>query len=275
MTTEPLISGDYKKVLAAVHASSRPRTYLEIGMLTGGTLALAEPRTRVVGVDPLPALWTRINADAQLFFETSDAFFAHRDVNGLFGGLPVDFAFIDGMHLFEFALRDFRNVEQHAAPGSVIAVHDCFPQSAAWATRERQTDMWTGDTWKLVPCLAATRPDLQISTIAAGPSGLALIGNLDPTNRRLFDDYDEIVERFMPLEFDALGATRDATLRVVPNEPEVVASLVPRWPDDPTRRPCRRRYPRSRHVYAYRLRRQVARLRDRLTGTPGGSVDDG
>ena len=268
MTTEPLISGDYKHVLAAIHGQSRPRTYLEIGMLTGGTLSLAEPETRVVGVDPLPAVWAPINADAQLFFEKSDDFFAGRDVKALLDGLPVDFAFIDGMHLFEFALRDFRNVERCAAPGSVVAVHDCFPQSASWATRERQTDMWTGDTWKLVPCLAAVRPDLVISTIAAGPSGLALIGNLDPTNRVLFDDYDEIVARFLPMEYDELGDERGSALRLVPNDPEVVTSLVPPWPADPTRRPSTKRYPRARRVFVHQARRAAAKVRDRVKGAP-------
>jgi hypothetical protein len=267
VNTEPLISGDYKHVLAAIHTESRPRTYLEIGMLTGGTLSLAEPATRVVGVDPLPAVWAPINADAQLFFEKSDDFFAGRDVTALLDGLPIDFAFIDGMHLFEFALRDFRNIERYAAPGSVVAVHDCFPQSAAWATRERQTDMWTGDTWKLVPCLAEVRPDLVISTIAAGPSGLALISNLDPTNRVLFDDYDEIVARFLPLEYDELGAQRASTLRLVPNEPDVVAGLVPRWPADASRAPVRKRYPRARRVFVHQARRAVAKLRDRVRGT--------
>ena len=31
-----------------------------------------------------------------------------------------DLAFIDGMHHFEFALRDFANLERHCAPGSTM-----------------------------------------------------------------------------------------------------------------------------------------------------------
>ena len=43
-----------------------------------------------------------------LFPQTSDEFFARNDVGAELGGLPVDLAFIDGMHHFEFALRDCR-----------------------------------------------------------------------------------------------------------------------------------------------------------------------
>ena len=51
----------------------------------------------------------------------------------------MDFAFIDGMHLFEFALRDFMNLERHCTPQSVIMVHDCYPTEREHAEREPQT----------------------------------------------------------------------------------------------------------------------------------------
>jgi hypothetical protein len=37
-------------------------------------------------------------------------------VRALLGGLPVELGFIDGMHLFEFALRDFMNLERLCTP---------------------------------------------------------------------------------------------------------------------------------------------------------------
>src|SRR5256885_12302956 len=46
--------------------------------------------------------------------------FAEHDLSKELGGRPVDLAFIDGMHLFEFALRDFVNLERYCAPGSTI-----------------------------------------------------------------------------------------------------------------------------------------------------------
>ena len=46
-------------------------------------------------------------------FHQGDAIETLQRVDG-----PFDFAFIDGMHLFEFALRDFMNVERFAGPAS-------------------------------------------------------------------------------------------------------------------------------------------------------------
>ena len=40
----------------------------------------------------------------------------------------MDLAFIDGLHLFEFSLRDFMNVEKLAHPGSVVVFDDAAAQ---------------------------------------------------------------------------------------------------------------------------------------------------
>ena len=253
----PPVTGMYLDLLAQVHRECRPRTYLEIGMRTGESLALASPETLIIGIDPVPAIWKRVNADAGLFFETSDDFFEQRDVRALLGGRPIDLAFIDGMHLFEYALRDFRNVEHNAAPGSVILVHDCLPENAAMASREQTTSMWTGDTWKLVCCLSELRPDLRISTIAVGPSGLAVISNLDPESTVLDERYDEAIERFRPLEFDHVDGRHQDVLRVVPNTQTVISELIPHWPAEPGREPARLRYPRSWPALRYAAPRAV------------------
>src|SRR5258706_5348979 len=51
------------------------------------------------------------------------------------------------------------------------------------AARERVDAFWSGDVWKLVPCLKKYRPDLSIHTIASAPTGLPVIRNLDPASR--------------------------------------------------------------------------------------------
>ena len=57
---------------------------------------------------------------------TSDDFFSGPRLGELLGGQTVDMAFVDGMHLFEYALRDFMNLEASAL--ILIAVHDCLPR---------------------------------------------------------------------------------------------------------------------------------------------------
>ena len=90
-----------------------------------------------MGVDPQPLLGADDPLSRHVEVATSDAFFAGPRPRELFGGHPVDLAFIDGMHLFEFALRDFSNVEALAGPGTVIVLHDCLPPDAGTAARER------------------------------------------------------------------------------------------------------------------------------------------
>ena len=252
------MTGRYLDLLAGIHERSRPRTYLEIGMRNGESLALARPETMVIGIDPLPTVWNKLNADVGLYFETSDDFFATNDVPALLHDQPIDLAFIDGMHLFEYALRDFRNVERNAAADSVILIHDCLPPSAQAATRDRQTALWTGDTWKVICCLAAMRPDLEISTVAVKASGLGIIRNLDPHNTDLFDRYDEAIERFQPLGFEHIDGRQDEMLHVVPNTPEVIERLIPPWPELAGRAaPAPKRYPLRWPVLRYQALRNA------------------
>ena len=272
----PPMTGRYLDLLAGIHTRCRPRTYLEIGMRNGESLALAIAETLVIGIDPLPTVWNKVNADAGLFFETSDEFFDKRNVRALLQGLPIDLAFIDGMHLFEYALRDFRNIERNAGPDSVILIHDCLPPGAEFATRDRQTALWTGDTWKVICCLSELRPDLEISTVAVKPSGLAVIRNLDPQSSALFDRYDEAIERFQSLSFDHIDGRQEDQLHLVMNDPEAIEGLIPGWPPLTDREsPAAKRYPRSWPVLRYQVMRgahqgarRVQRALSRSTDSP-------
>jgi hypothetical protein len=62
---------------------------------------------------------------------------------------PPDLVFIDGMQLFEFALRDLINVERHAAPQTLVAIDDIYPCHPTQAERQRRSGAWTGDIWKV------------------------------------------------------------------------------------------------------------------------------
>src|SRR5438034_3091673 len=103
---------DYFQVLQRIHGHLRPRTYIEIGVEAGKSLRLVLPGTVALGVDPEPAVAFPLPPNVRVFAETSDDFFARHDVRAELGGLPVDLALIDGMHHFEFALRDFMNLER-------------------------------------------------------------------------------------------------------------------------------------------------------------------
>ncbi|HEX6767056.1 MAG TPA: class I SAM-dependent methyltransferase [Polyangiaceae bacterium] len=183
----------YRDVLAQIQRALSPRTYLEIGVETGATLALATTADVAVGVDPEAELEVALPASARVIREESDVFFRKRGRATLFGARPVELVFIDGMHRFEFALRDFFNAESWSSESGTIVLHDCVPIVPASAARERKSRFWVGDTWKAALALARHRPELRIRTILTPPSGLVVVRGLDPSSTLLRDRYDAIV----------------------------------------------------------------------------------
>lgn len=189
------ISGSepYLQTLARVHAALAPRGYLEIGVSKGDSIRLAQ--CPAVGVDPSPALTGELAAHHRIYATPSDDFFEEQADDAL-SGMPLDLAFIDGMHLFEFALRDFIQVERRATAASVIIIDDIFPNHVRQADRARSTNYWTGDIWKLHQCLKTHRPDLVMLPLDTEPTGLLLVTGLNPADRTLSDRYNPIVTNF-------------------------------------------------------------------------------
>lgn len=214
----PFFAGTvYLDFLAELAAKRRVRNYLEVGVHFGDTLCRV-PCDTAIGVDPGYILNKNVMAGKRrlhLIQDTSDRFFADTDVVGLLGG-RVDFAFLDGLHQFEFLLRDFYNAEAVCDRGAVIAMHDCMPLNVEMTTRDsaaERTDaastMWTGDVWKIVPILRRYRPDLRVLLVDCPPTGLVCVTGLDPTSRVLHDRYVEIVDAF----------------RAVPDRAEEIAAM--------------------------------------------------
>ncbi len=222
---------DYCDILDKIHQHLLPRTYVEIGVARGRTLTLALPGTRCVGIDPEPAVEYHLPRSTQLFAETSDDFFAGHDLVQVLGGLPVDLAFIDGFHHFEFALRDFVNLERACHEHSTILVHDCLPRDAVTASRERTTDFWSGDVWRLIVLLAEYRPDLEVSVVDCAPTGLGVVRGLDPASDVLDEHMDEIVARYLDVPYEALetDAVRERFARAT-GDWETVRRLLPDRP---------------------------------------------
>ncbi len=182
--------------LGQVHAALRPRGYLEIGVRHGRSLSLAGCPS--VAVDPWPELEAPAGPEVSLFAETSDWFFELHAKEALAG--PVDLAFIDGAHRFENVLRDFMNVERYSHPATLVVIDDVFPNHAAQAHRERHTQVWTGDVWKIIPCLKRHRPDLLLVPIDTAPTGMLLVLGCKRGHRVLCERYNPIVREILALD---------------------------------------------------------------------------
>jgi hypothetical protein len=175
------------ELLQGLHEKTRPRTYLEIGIRVGRSLVLS--RARSIGVDPSFRIDRPIHCDVQLIKATSDDFFAGQDPLAHFEGVPVDLAFIDGMHLSDFALRDFINIEPFMADTGLVVVDDVLPRNGLEAARDRKTEPWTGDVYKVVEILRRRRPDLVVLMINTAPTGTAVVLGVDQASTILKDAY--------------------------------------------------------------------------------------
>ncbi|VAW79662.1 Glucans biosynthesis glucosyltransferase H, partial [hydrothermal vent metagenome] len=216
----------YSAVLQNLHRSLEPETYVEIGVETGQSMALANPQTVCIGIDPEPKISQELPPKCKIFSQTSDSFFEQNDVKDLLGQHAVEFAFIDGMHVFEAALRDFINIERHASPDCLVAVHDCIPLDAITSSRVRTTNFWSGDIWKLMLCLKKYRPDISLVSVATKPTGLGLVTGLDPDNQVLSDCYDEIVAEFVPLGYDDIADQEHEALNVIENDMPTIINWI-------------------------------------------------
>lgn len=220
----------YLAVLARIFELLKPRTYVEVGVFVGRSLKFARPPTLAIGIDPEPRLPGPPAANHRIFAETSDAFFARHDLRAEFGDLPVDLAFIDGMHHFECALRDFVNLERACTRESTILIHDCFPRDRESAERTQRGTFWSGDIWRLVVLLKKYRPDLTIDVIGAPPTGLGVVRNLDPDSRYLLEQHDRLCEEFLVLDYAYLDRDKTQKLNLFPNAPEEIRALLGRKP---------------------------------------------
>jgi hypothetical protein len=221
------VFASYRALLKAIHAHLTPRTYVEIGVADGASFAMALPGTLAVGIDPVLERQQPVNRSAKLFAMTSDRFFAEHDLTAILDGNRVDLAFIDGMHHFEYALRDFMHLERFCGRESVILLHDCYPGNAAMAARTPSSGWWAGDVWKLIVCLKEYRPDLGISVVDVPPTGLGVLTSLDPASTVLEQHYAEICARFIDLDYSALETGKDQQLNRVANEWRLVQGLLP------------------------------------------------
>lgn len=191
-----------------------PDTYFEIGTNEGNSLTAFA--CDALCVDPRFIVEQNVLAarTRSFFFQmTSDAFFRRHKIRQFFPDGP-DICFLDGMHRFEFLLRDFINTERECHDRSMILLHDCLPSNERMAERVPRTDededpatryAWTGDVWRMLPVLKKYRPDLRVLVLDSGPTGVVVCSRLNPASTVLHDRYDEIVDEMFNLPLSGLG----------------------------------------------------------------------
>jgi predicted O-methyltransferase YrrM len=179
-------------LLAHLHRLLEPRTYLEIGVSDGRSLTLS--RAQTIAIDPAFKVTSEVQCDLHLVRATSDEFFARGNPIAHFRRPVIDLAFIDGMHLAEYTLRDYMNVERFTTPASVIVFDDMLPRTVDEAARHRVTKMWTGDVYKVVQALRTHRQDVIVFDVDTEPTGTSVVLLPDAAATGLTDDYDDLVE---------------------------------------------------------------------------------
>jgi hypothetical protein len=199
----------YLNFLGALHREVLVDWYLEIGCRRGDSFAPV--RSKTIAVDPF--FRAEINIIGQkpalhIFQSTSDDFFDSGFLQR--SGIRLSLSFLDGMHLFEYLLRDFMNTEAASDPKGVIMMHDLVPHNLGMTTRDLSAirGAWTGDVWKLLPILQRWRPDLTLTMLNLRPTGVLCVSNLAPENRVLQENYDAIVAEFMGQDIEGYGVER-------------------------------------------------------------------
>jgi hypothetical protein len=190
----------YIQFLKFLAERQTPSSYLEIGTRNGESAAQVD--YDMICIDPNFALTFNVikrRGRSLMFQTTSDAFFADNDVRQFFPQ-GLDMAFLDGMHLYEFLLRDFMNTEKYCHANSVVLMHDCLPFKKEITNRVQTPGAWTGDVWKVIAILKKYRPDVNVTFFECPPTGLVSCSNLDPTSTVLSDSYDQIVAEFANAE---------------------------------------------------------------------------
>lgn len=163
--------------LQQLHELLKPKTYLEIGVQHGWSLQLSKAPVSI-GIDPNPLYDDRLGQHL-LYRMTSDDFFADEEqwVDNLSND-PIDLAFIDGMHLAEFAWRDFVNVAKYCHAGSVVVFDDVLPTTQEMAAREMCPGDWTGDVWKIFYELRR-ETDYVLQLVDTTPTGTLVVTGFD------------------------------------------------------------------------------------------------
>ena len=196
----------YKDFLPRLHEIIQPKNYVEIGIRHGYSLSIS-PEANKIAIDPNysePQMQFDVKNTA-FYKMTSDHFFENNSIHSTFPN-SFDLGYIDGMHLFEFALRDFINLEKNSNKQSIIIIDDVIPRTPEEASRKPNGGSWTGDVWKMICCLQEYRQDLAEKFILAKsePTGCLIILGPNSQNNVLEESYDELIKKYLSDDYPVM-----------------------------------------------------------------------
>jgi hypothetical protein len=215
---------DYLEVIRWVHQILKPSLYIEIGVEGGNSLSNTLPTTKSIGIDPAPNPASRRNGD--IYAMTSDKFFAKVEAGKISGVHGYSLAFIDGLHTYDQALRDFINLEKLSSADSVIMLHDCIPLDEISSSNPRISQFYTGDVWKTLLIIVRNRPDLKICIVPAWPSGLVLVRGLNSKSNLLNEKFSVLVDQYRPLSFADYSSVVSELPSPTANEEEAIRQFL-------------------------------------------------
>ena len=206
--------------LKELHSIIDPKTYLEIGVQHGTSLELCGPRTLGIGIDPNP-LYTPGSSNKFLVKATSDKYFKSIN-NGRAKIAPIDLAFIDGMHQYEYALRDFLNVKNYITKNGIIVFDDVLPRNQEEASRTQCPGDWTGDVWKVYTDLINRSSEITTILVDVKPTGLLVIIN----GHKVTDSVQDLAY-IMPTE--EVPVPESIITRSGAYEPDIALDMIKLW----------------------------------------------
>ncbi len=194
-------------------AKKKLKNYLEIGVFNGRVFFRIKS-TFKVAVDPSFAFdaWRKTgkfftnpyNIFNRYIEKTSDDFFKE-DAARVFADKQCEISFIDGMHEYDYALRDVENTLKYLSKDGVIVMHDCNPITkeegcsfAEWKARDFK-GQWNGDVWKTILHLRCLRKDINVFVLDAD-HGLGVVTRGQPENPLTFSESE--IKNFTYEDFD-------------------------------------------------------------------------
>lgn len=212
------------KVITTLMKQKNLRNYLEIGVHNAHILFRIKSNFKIA-IDPKFAFDTArkigktilnpYNLYNQYFEKTSDDFFAN-DAQKIIDNKKIEISLIDGMHQYDYALRDIENTLKYLSDDGVIIIHDCNPQTKAasgtwdeWQSRNEE-GFWNGDVWKAIVHLRSTRKDINVFVLDCD-HGLGVVTKSKPENV-LHLTPDEIEK----MQYEAFDADRKNLLNLKP-----------------------------------------------------------